>query len=113
MFGFYGMLDNYESRKVANTKVNEGIIDTCAVTDSSKPYETGIQHSQYNSGNWVIVELYDTKEQALTGHNKWVKAFSGKKLPAQITDVNTCDIQKLAKAVGHTFHKSHKKANKR
>jgi hypothetical protein len=92
MFGFLGMMDNYEQRKVANTKINETEIDTAMVSDSARPYETGICNPQYNNGNWIIVELYDSKELSKIGHKKWVKLFSDKKLPSHLTDVSECDF---------------------
>lgn len=98
MFNFLSMTDNYEDRLVKNTKIKDGVIDTAAVTDSAQPFETGIEHSRYNGGAWVIVELYDSKEEALVGHEKWVKTMSKKTLPKQLKDVSTsgaamlCDI---------------------
>jgi len=89
MFKFLEMMNNYEERNVKNTEVGKAIIDTSAINDSSKPYETGIQHPEYNKGDWIIVELYNTKEEAEKGHYKWVQKFSGKKLPASLIDVST------------------------
>ena len=77
LFDFLEMSGNYEERKVANYSEGKLVVDTCAVTDSSKPYETGITHPDYKDGDWIVVELYDTKEQALEGHDKWVKKMTG------------------------------------
>lgn len=63
---------------------------TCAVTDSEEPFETGICHPNYNSGKWVIVEMYNSKERAQAGHDKWVKI---------LRDVSTCTIAKLCRAL--------------
>ena len=91
LFGFLDMDNNYEQRKVSNTVINNVEIDTVLVTDSSKDYETGICSSLYNGNKWVIVELYNTKEQAVIGHNNWVKKFSNKKrFPKFLEDVSTC-----------------------
>jgi len=104
MFGFFDMAFNYESRKVANTVIGGATIDTAAVTDSARPYETGIAHPDYNGGSWIIVELYDSKEQAELGHAKWVKIFSRKRLPPHLIDVNESELQNVAKAIGSDLH---------
>ena len=97
MFDLLGlnMLGNHEQRKVANFKKGEIVVDTCRVTDSNKPYETGISHPRYNNGKWVIVELYDTEKEAKIGHDKWVKTILAKKLPISLIDVSTSAIVKL------------------
>lgn len=105
MFNFLSMVGNYKERLVANYNQNGVEVDTVLVTDSSKPYETGVRCSQYNSGRWVIVELYDTKEQAQAGHDKWVKKMTAKKLPQQLKDVSTCAIASIAKNLDSNFGK--------
>jgi len=64
------MMGTYKDRVVANDVINGVTIDTALVTDSDQPYETGICSKEYNNGNWIIVELYDTKELSIIGHNK-------------------------------------------
>ena len=93
MFNFLDMADNYEERKVAHyEKEGEVTIDTAEVTDSDKSYETAIAHPSYNNGKWVIVELYDTEDEAKTGHDKWVEIMIAKKLPSKLKDVSTAGI---------------------
>ena len=92
MFKFLEMTDNYEERKIDNTKIGECIIDTCSVNDSTEPYETGVAHPLYDDGEYVIVELYATKELAKKGHKKWVKIMSSKELPKELKDVSTSEI---------------------
>lgn len=94
MFEFLSMVDNYEERKVANNKIGEAEIDTAEVDDSDQPYETGIAHRMYNGGYWVIVEMYDTIEEAKQGHKKWCKKFENGLLPNSLTDVGTSTIAK-------------------
>lgn len=103
MFGFLEMIGNYESRKVANTKIEEGIVDTCSVTDSAQPFETGIQSHLYNDGEWVIVESYDTKEEASEGHEKWVKILASK--PETLQDNGQSEVVQFAKALGADLNK--------
>ncbi len=107
MFDFLDMADNYEERKVNCYRDKEvGLcVDTCMVTDSEKDYETAIGHPQYNDGKWVIVELYNTKEETQEGHNIWVKRMTGKKLPEQLKDVSTAEIAKLCDIVGKDWRK--------
>jgi hypothetical protein len=95
MFGFMGMTDNYEDRLIKNTKAGKAEIDTAAVGDSDQPYETGIKHPLYNDGGWVIVEMYDSKEDAKKGHQEWVDIFSKDELPNNLKDVSTFDVKQM------------------
>ncbi len=99
MFDFLGMESNYKDRLVENTKVGGGEVDTVMVTDSEEPYETGICHPQYNEGSWVIVEMYNTKEEAKEGHKRWVEVFSKDELPIKLQDVGTSAISELCAMV--------------
>jgi len=95
LFDFLGMFDNYDERKVDRFEKGKLIIDTCSVTDSDQPFETGIQHPKFNDGKWIIVEMYDSKEEAQIGHNKWVKKMTAKRLPKELRDVSTATTAKL------------------
>lgn len=75
MFRFLDMLDDYDERKVYRHEFDDLIIDTALVNDGNQPYETGIKSPLYNNNEWVIVEAYDTKEQAQEGHNRWVETM--------------------------------------
>ena len=101
-FGF-GMMGNYEERLVSNSEIGNAIIDTCMVTDSFKPYETAIKHPCYREGEYVVVELYDTKEEASDGHKEWVDLFSKETLPSQLIDVNETQLQSVVELFGHSF----------
>jgi len=94
-FDFLSMMGNYEQRKVAHYEKDDLIIDTCAVTDSDEPYETGIEYPKYNNGEWVIVEMYNSKEEAEKGHQKWIEKMTGKNPPKELKDVSTAGIAKL------------------
>ena len=100
MFNFFSMQGNYEERKVDNYEKDNIVIDTCRVTDSLQPYETGVCHPKYNNGNWIIVEMYDTKEDAKKGHDKWVKKMTSSKPPKQLKDVSNCEIMQFGNAIG-------------
>lgn len=93
MFGFLGMMGNYEARKVARYEENDILVSTCGVTDGRKPFETAVAHPDYNDGGIVVVESYSTKEKAQAGHDKWVKVMTSKDLPATLTDIiNSSDF---------------------
>jgi len=98
LFDFVEMLDNYEERAVATYEQDGLFVDTCAVSDSSKPYETAVAHPAYNNNKIVIVELYDTKEQAQAGHDKWVDIMLHNP-PRQLTDVSTAGCASLLRAM--------------
>jgi hypothetical protein len=95
MFNFFGMMGNYEDRKVDNFKNEDVEVDTCSVTDGEHDYETAVSHFQYNDKQWVIVESYDTKEEAQEGHNKWVEVMTSEKLPEYLKDCNNSGVSQL------------------
>lgn len=98
LFG-YSMRGTHESRCVANTEVDGGVVDTARVDDAPQPFETGVQHPAYREdGKWVIVECYDTREDAVKGHEKWVKIMEGK--PARLEDVSRCGVVQLGSVFG-------------
>lgn len=67
MFDWIGMIGNYDERKTARDLVDGLIVSTAYTTDEG--YETAILdlHKTYP------VERYDTEEQAVTGHQEWLK----------------------------------------
>lgn len=100
MFGFLNDYGNYEARKVGRDNFDWGFVSSCRVSDGAKPYETAVKHSRYRSDGMVIVEAYETKEEALAGHKKWVKKMTGKKLPAKLVDCNNSELGQLIEALG-------------
>ena len=66
-------------------------VSTVINSDSNKPYETAIAHTNYNHGNWIVVEEYDTKEQAKEGHERWILRMSSSPLPEVLIEVSTCE----------------------
>lgn len=92
IFDFMQDFGNHDERKVDTYKEGDLFVDTCAVSDSTKPYETAVAHLRYNEGKMLIVELYDTKEEAQVGHDKWVKIMTAEKLPNAIEDVSTSNL---------------------
>lgn len=105
------MAGNYDSRKVARDEFPWGFISTAYVNDGSKPYETAVEHPDYNAGSMVIVESYDTKVEAKRGHKKWVKRMTGKPLPVILFDCCNAGVAQLCAALGMNFE--HKRKKKR
>ncbi len=100
MFNFLGMADDYDSRKVDRYEEGDLFVSTAMVMDSSSPFETAVAHPQYNDGKIVIVENYNTKEKAKSGHEKWVKIMTDASLPNTLKDVSDSGIGTLARIVG-------------
>jgi len=96
MFNFFDMMNNYEDRKIDRFENKDVMVDTCSVSDGSHPYETAVQHIFYNNNVWIIVQAYDTKEEAQEGHNKWVKIMTSEPLPDYLMDCNNSGISQLA-----------------
>ncbi len=95
MFGFLADVGNYDERKVANFTDGSLQVDTVAVSDSDQPYETAVMHPRYNDGKWVIVQMYETKDDASFGHDAWVAIMTADELPESLKDVSTSDIKQL------------------
>lgn len=95
MFDFLSMINTYEERVVASFCEGGVYVDTALVTGADKPYETAVVHPRYNAGELVIVELYDTKEEAQAGHDRWVARMTASELPKELVDVSSADIAKL------------------
>ena len=82
---FSAMLDydNYESRKVNRTVINDYTIDTAYSSDYG--YETAIWKN--DSDDMAIVERYANKDEAIEGHNKWVEFC--KTNPSKVWNIQT------------------------
>jgi hypothetical protein len=93
---FRNLFESHENRLVENTSINGAEIDTCKVYDSKLLYETGIRHREYNDGHWVIVEAYNTKDDAMKGHQRWVKLLY-KKLPENLVGIDQTEIGEIMK----------------
>jgi hypothetical protein len=104
MFDFLFDMNNYNERKVARFVEGSTIVDTCRVSDSTQPFETAIEHPRYNGGKWIVVEQYNTKEEAEAGHDKWVKIMTGE-LPGVLKDVSECGMAKLQDILSDDWRK--------
>ena len=95
MFEFLSMAYNYEDRKVDRYEQDDVLVSTARVTDSNRPFETAISHPKYNGGDFVIVEKYDTREDAQVGHDKWVNAITSDNLPSELRDASDNGLTSL------------------
>ena len=95
MFDFFSMMGNYEDRKVDRFENEDMSIDTCSVTDGDHPYETAVKHFQYHNNDWVVVQSYDTKEEAQKGHDKWIEIMTSDNLPEYLRDCGNAGISQL------------------
>lgn len=86
MFEFLSMMGTYEVRKVDNYKCDDFTVDTAWVNDNDPPYETAVAHKNFNDGDWIILEHYETKEEAQIGHNKWVEKFKNNEVSELVDD---------------------------
>lgn len=95
MFDFFLMGDTYESRKVGRFDAEWGFVSTAAVTDAEQPYETAVEHRDFNHGKMVIVEPYETREEAERGHERWVATMTADKLPERLVDRGLSGVSQL------------------
>ena len=100
MFSFLADVGNYESRKVGRDNFPWGFVSTARVSDGAKPYETAVKHTDYNEGKMVIVDHYNTKKQAQTGHAKWLATMTATKLPKVLIDCANSKVQQICSAFG-------------
>ncbi len=99
MVEFVTMFHTYDRRKVARDEYDWGYISTAKVIDSIRPYETAIKHKKYQN-RLIIVEKYDSAEDAGKGHKVWVKRMSATVLPTSLQGVSDCDIVQMAASAG-------------
>lgn len=95
IFDFWSM-DSHDERVVDHYEVGKLVIDTAAVNDGAKLYETGICHLDYNHRNWVIVEAYNTKKEAQAGHKRWIAKMTTEPLPEALIDCKNAKITSFA-----------------
>ena len=95
-FSMFQSGPSYGVRKVDRYEGKDFFISTAGVPDSTFPYETAVKHPNYNGGSIVIVENYNTIEEAKEGHKRWVGLMTAKVLPEGMVDVGQAGIARLA-----------------
>lgn len=101
MFEFINDMFNYETRKVDcwQNEDEDQMVSTARVSDGTRPYETAFQHPEYNDGKIVIVEAYDTLEDARAGHTRWLKLMTEGPLPESLRECCNAGIAQLLGAL--------------
>lgn len=87
------MRGNYDDRKVGRDDYEWGFISTAYVNDGECDYETAVKHEDYDDGNMVIVDKYETKEDAEKGHKKWIETM--KNPPNELVDCANSLVSKM------------------
>ena len=100
MFDFLMDMGNIAERRVAVYEEDDLFVSTVRVSDSTQPFETAVEHPNYNDGKLVIVEQYDTKAEAEAGHEKWLAEMTADVLPVTLTDVSGSGVAQLCDAFG-------------
>lgn len=98
MTGLLGLRD-FESEPVAETALENGaVISTVWTSDNEDdPYETAISDKHYQEGDWIVVEAYVTKDEAIAGHDKWAKTMTEENPPLLRDIVHTNLIDEAEK----------------
>ena len=99
MFDFL-FAEPYALRRVARDEYEWGFISTAAVNDGKHAYETAVAHTGYRESGMVIVEAYDTRAEAESGHARWVATMTAPTLPAELRDCANADIGAICEAFG-------------
>lgn len=99
MLNFLSDFGNYQDRKVGRDNYEWGFISTARVSNGRKPYETAVQHVEYNDGGMVIVECYDSKDEAALGHARWITTMTAEQLPETLVDCANAEIAQLCAAM--------------
>lgn len=108
MFSFLAMAGNYESRCIGRYDDDELMVSTAAVNDGDHPYETAVEHPEYNNGKMVIVQAYDTISEAESGHAEWVARMTNGPLPEHLQDCQNSEISQFCDASGMRFERTAK-----
>lgn len=68
---------------------DSNVVVSTVYTNELEKWETGISHCKYNNGDWIIVEEYETEQEAKDGHLKWKTTMTDFVLPDKLVDVST------------------------
>ena len=73
-----------------------GVVSTVEASDGERPYETAIHHPSISGWKWIVVDAYDSWEDASSGHKAWVERL--KKRPLVVNELNN---SLLAQQIGY------------
>lgn len=93
----------HEMKVVAHHEADDLFVDTAWVADGMRPFETAVRHADYHDNMMVIVEAYDTREEAEAGHARWLKAMSEEPLPEELVDCMNARVARHLDAAHYVF----------
>lgn len=99
MFEFLKDMHNYSERMVKRYEEGDTIISTARVSDARQPFETAVSDPRWNNGEFVVVAMYDTREDAEIGHEQWVKKITTSP-PVRLLDVGTSGVSEWIDVFG-------------
>lgn len=99
LFGFLADVGNYDQRKVARYEEGDTIISTAFASDAGG-YETAVRDPRWNGGDWVIVQPYDTRAEAESGHAEWVAMLTRPDAPRVLRDRSRSPIAEMIDDLG-------------
>lgn len=102
IFRFVEDIGNYADRVVGRYDAKELSVSTARVSDGGQPYETAVQSPRYNGGKWVIVQAYNTKQDAKAGHLEWVNRMKTDP-PTVLQDCANSTVSELLGKIGGTM----------
>ena len=85
---------SYNERAIKQHQSKDFVVDTARVYGTFRPIETAVSHPEYNDGLWIIVQAYDTEEDAVLGHDRWVEVLEAE-LPDELVDCINGEIAQL------------------
>lgn len=116
MFDWMYMSGNYGARKVGRYEYEHGFVSTARATDGRRPFETAVQDSRYGrTEDWgegptfvardemVIVEAYNTKEEAIEGHQRWEALMKSDTPPKKLVECCNAGIAEWVDDLGGTM----------
>lgn len=108
MFDFLADIGTYESRRVGRYDDEKLMVSTAGVSDGNYPYETAVRHPDYNNNQMVIVQAYDTKQEAEAGHAEWVERMTKEPLPEFLQDCQNSEVSQFLEASDLRFERTSK-----
>ena len=97
--------EEFAKRQVRKNTIVDCIISTVNVTEGKRPFETAISHPNYNGGDWMVIEAYDKRKTALSGHKKWVNLIRKEGLPKSFPHCTNSEFDLDDNAFGFTSQK--------
>ena len=98
----------WRRKRVGKFETDNLFVSTVSVTDGDHPYETAVAHPDYNNGNLVVVDAYDSRAEAVVGHKQWVEIMTSDNLPDWLVDCQNSYLAKLVPKKMLTYKRKRK-----